>query len=109
MKNGKKFAKTTKRIGRKVGNLAVWMQGLSIIAVVAICIAMSYRLTINLLQQQCVNATKMLSYELENDSGPEDKTQLLDDLKMQLGCEFTIFHGNERAYTTVQHLPPSAS
>lgn len=102
MKNGKKFAKTTKRIGRKVGNLAVWMQGLSIIAVVAICIAMSYRLTINLLQQQCVNATKMLSYELENDSGPEDKTQLLDDLKMQLGCEFTIFHGNERAYTTVQ-------
>ena len=46
MKNGKKFAKTTKRIGRKVGNLAVWMQGLSIIAVVAICIAMSYRLTI---------------------------------------------------------------
>ncbi len=102
MKNSKKFAKTTKRIGRKVGNLAVWMQGLSIIAVVAICIVMSYKLTTDLLQQQCVNATKMLAYELENYSGPEDKTQLLDDLSMQLGCEFTIFHGNERAYTTIQ-------
>ncbi len=102
MKNSKRFAKTTKRIGRKVGNLAVWMQGLSIIAVVAICIVMSYRLTTDLLQQQCVNATQMLSYELENYSGPEDKTQLLDDLSMNLGCEFTIFHGNERAYTTIQ-------
>ncbi len=43
----------------------------------------------------------MLAYQLEHYSGSEDKTQMLDELKEQLGCEFTIFHGDVRMYTTI--------
>lgn len=44
----------------------------------------------------------MLAYQLDNYTGPEDKTQLLDDLKELVGCEFTIFDGDVRTYTTIQ-------
>ena len=68
---------------------------------VAQCVYMFYRLTLNTLREQCVTGTNILAYELEKYNGPEDMTQLLDDLKQETGCEFTIFHGDERAYTTI--------
>lgn len=89
------------RIGRKVGNLVAAMLGLSIVIVVVLCISIFYNLVMNMLEEQCVNGTNTLAYELQDYSGPEDKTQLLDDLKQQLDCEFTIFNGDERAYTTI--------
>lgn len=91
-----------RRIGRKVGNLVAVMLGVSIIVVVTVCVLMFYRLTMSMMQNVCVSGTSVLAYELENYSGPEDKTALLDALKEQMGCEFTIFHGDERAYTTIQ-------
>ena len=90
------------RIGRKVGNLVAAIQGASIAIVVALCILMFYRLTISMMQDQCISGTNMLAYELANYDGPEDKTALLDTLKEQMGYEFTIFHGDQRAYTTIQ-------
>ncbi len=93
--------KKQKKIGRKVGNLAASMMGIGILTTAALCIYMFYMLTMNLVEEQCVNGTNVLAYWLENGSTEEDKTQLLDDLKDQMGCEFTIFHGNERAYTTI--------
>ena len=92
----------TKRIGRKVGNLVAVMLGVSITAVVVLCVLMFYRLTMSMLQSECVSGTNMLAYELANYDGPEDKTALLDDLKQRMGHEFTIFHGDVRAYTTIQ-------
>ena len=92
----------TKRIGRKVGNLVAAMLGVSITVVVALCVLMFYRLTMSMMQKECVSGTSMLAYELANYDGPEDKTALLDDLKQQMGYEFTIFRGDERAYTTIQ-------
>ena len=89
------------RIGRKVGNLVAAMLGVSIIIVVVLCISIFYNLVMNMLEEQCVSGTNMLAYELQDYSGPEDKTQLLDDLKRQTDCEFTIFNGDERAYTTI--------
>lgn len=91
-----------KRIGRKVGKLVAALLGAGITVVVVICVLMFYRLTMSMMQNQCVNGTNVLAYELENYKGPEDKTKLLDALKQQMGCEFTIFHGDERAYTTIQ-------
>ena len=91
-----------KRIGRKVGNLVAVILGVSITIVVALCLLMFYRLTMSMMQNVCVSGTNVLAYELENYSGPDDKTALLDALKKQMECEFTIFHGNERAYTTIQ-------
>ena len=92
----------SKHIGRKVGNLVAVMLGASIIAVVSLCVIMFYRLTLSIMEDVCVSGTKVLAYELANYNGPDDRTALLDILKEQMGCEFTIFHGNERAYTTIQ-------
>ncbi|GFH92635.1 hypothetical protein IMSAGC002_03907 [Lachnospiraceae bacterium] len=92
----------SKHIGRKVGNLVAVMLGASIIAVVSLCVIMFYRLTLSIMEDVCVSGTKVLAYELANYNGSDDRTALLDILKEQMGCEFTIFHGNERAYTTIQ-------
>ena len=89
------------RIGTKVGLLMALMLAVSIALVVFLCVAMFYKLTMRTLRDECVDGTSMLAYELEHYTGPEDKTQLLDDLKMRMDCEFTIFEGDIRAYTTV--------
>ncbi len=94
--------KKTRRIGRKVGNLVAVMLGVSITMVVILCVIMFYRLTMSMMEDVCVSGTNVLAYELASYSGPDDRTALLDALKEQMGCEFTIFHGNERAYTTIQ-------
>ena len=91
-----------KRIGRKVGNLVAVMLGVSITLVVILCVLMFYRLTMSMMQNECVSGTNVLAYELSSYSGDEDKTELLDALKQEMGCEFTIFQGDERAYTTIQ-------
>ncbi len=90
-----------KRIGRKVGNLVAAMLGVSITLVVMLCVLMFYRLTMSMMQNECVNGTNVLAYELASYSGDVDKTELLDELKEKMGCEFTIFRGDERAYTTI--------
>mgnify|MGYP002423787579 CR=1 FL=1 len=88
-------------LGRKLNVVAAVLQIVSMIVVVALCVSMFYSLTMGLLRNQCVNGTNMLAYQLEHYSGSEDKTQMLDELKEQLGCEFTIFHGDVRMYTTI--------
>ena len=93
-----------KRIGRKVGNLVAAMLGVSITLVVVLCVLMFYRLTMSMMQNECVRGTNVLAYELAGYSGGEDKTALLDALKEEMGCEFTIFRGDERAYTTIQQI-----
>lgn len=89
-------------IGRKVGNLVAAMLGVSITLVVVLCVLMFYRLTMSMMQKECVSGTNVLAYELAAYTGGDDKTGLLDALKQEMGCEFTIFHGDERAYTTIQ-------
>ncbi len=92
----------TKRIGRKVGNLVAALLGVSITLVVVLCVLMFYRLTMSMMQNECISGTNVLAYELSAYSGDDDKTAVLDALKQEMGCEFTIFHGDERAYTTIQ-------
>ncbi len=91
-----------KRIGRKVGNLVAAMLGVSITLVVVLCVLMFYRLTMSMMQKECVSGTNVLAYELAAYTGDDDETPLLDALKEEMGCEFTIFHGDERAHTTIQ-------
>lgn len=94
--------KRIRHLGNKVNLVVGCLLVLSIAVVVSICISMFYDLTMDLLRKQCVNGTNMLAYELDGYVGPEDKTIVLDELKELLGCEFTIFEGDERAYTTIQ-------
>ena len=56
----------------------------------------------SMMQDQCVNGTNVLAHELSTYSGDEDKTEFLDELKREMDCEFTIFYGDERKYTTIQ-------
>lgn len=99
MKN--KPNKKVRHLGNKV-NLAVgFLLILSMTVVVSICISMFYNLTMDLLRRQCNYAANMLAYELDGYVGPPDKNIVLDELKENLGCEFTIFDGNIRTYTTI--------
>ena len=75
---------------------------MSITLVLILCVLMFYRLTMSMMQKECVSGTNVLANELASYSGPDDKTALLDALKQEMECEFTIFHGDERAYTTIQ-------
>ena len=95
--NSKKY----RRIGKKVGTMVVIMQMVSVFFAVAICITMFRSLATHMLETQCTNGTSMLAYTLSQTSEDADINQLLDDLKSRKGCEFTIFEGDTRAYTTV--------
>ena len=96
-RGGKKY----RRIGQKVGNMVVMMQVASVIFAVAMCVIMFRSLTTKMLKDRCTNGTNMLSYVLSQTDGGADMNQVLDDLKGRMGCEFTIFEGSTRAYTTV--------
>ena len=102
----RKFSKSSSegkqtRIGKKVGNVVVIMQMISVVFAVGMCVIMFRSLATGMLEQRCTNGTNMLSYVLSQSGGAEDPNQLLDELKSRMGCEFTIFEGNTRAYTTV--------
>ena len=96
-KSGKKY----KRIGQKVGNMVVIMQIVSVIFAVGMCTIMFRSLATGMLKERCTNGTNMLAYVLSQTDGTEDKNELLDELESRMGCQFTIFEGDTRAYTTV--------
>ncbi len=93
--------KKDKRIGQKVGKVVIIMQVVSVFFAVVMCVTMFRSLTTKMLKDRCTNGTNMLAYLLSQNGGGEDPNQLLDELKSRMGCEFTIFEGDTRAYTTV--------
>ncbi|MDE6405689.1 MAG: cache domain-containing protein, partial [Lachnospiraceae bacterium] len=90
-----------KRIGKKVGNVVVIMQAISVVFAVLICVYMYNSLVRSMQEKICTNGTNLLAYELSRVSEGDDMNQVLDDLKKRQGCEFTIFEGDTRAYSTV--------
>ncbi len=94
-------SKKYRRIGKKVGNMVVIMQVISVIFAVAMCVTMFRSLTTKMLKERCTNGTNMLAYILSQTGEGADMDQLLDGLKSRMGCEFTIFEGDTRAHTTV--------
>jgi len=58
-------------------------------------------LATGMLKERCTNGTNILAYILSQTGEGADLDQLLDGLKTRMGCEFTIFEGDTRAYTTV--------
>lgn len=90
-----------RHIGRKVGNVVVIMLALSIILAVAVCVTMFNKLVRSMQTSVCTSGTNMLQHELERISEDEDINLVLDELKEHMGCEFTIFQGDTRVYSTV--------
>lgn len=89
------------RIGQKVGRMTIVMQTVSVIFAVVMCVIMFHSLATGMLEQRCTNGTNMLAFALDHTSEDQDPNALLDELKKRMGCEFTIFEGDTRAYTTV--------
>lgn len=90
-----------KRIGKKVGNVVVIMLAVSIAIAVAVCVQMYHSLVQKMQEKICKNGTNLLAYELDRISEGDDLNQVLDGLKERQGCEFTIFEGDTRTYSTV--------
>ena len=93
--------KKFRSIGRKVGYVVMVLQAVSGMLAVVICVAMFSSLVTKMQKDRCTNGTNMLALELERGSEDMDKNQMLDELKNRMGCEFTIFEGDTRAYSTV--------
>lgn len=99
---GKKSSgRKRRRIGKKVGNVVVIMQAISVVFAVTICVYMYNSLVRNMQEQICTDATNVLAYELSRISEDDDVNLVLDGMKERMGCEFTIFEGDTRAYSTV--------
>lgn len=90
-----------RHIGRKVGNVVIIMLAISIILAVAVCVTMFNKLVRSMQTSVCTSGTNMLQHELGRISEDEDINLVLDELKENMGCEFTIFEGDTRAYSTV--------
>ena len=88
-------------LGLKIGCVMAVMQIFFVVMAVTICVYMFRDLITKMQEERCVNGTDMLDYELGRISGSGDVNQLLDDLKQRMGCEFTIFEGDTRKYSTV--------
>lgn len=96
-----KGAKRRGRIAKKVGNVVVIMLAVSVVLAVAVCVMMYNALVRSMQEKICTNGTNMLALELDKISEGDDINQLLDELKERMGCEFTVFEGDTRAYSTV--------
>ncbi len=90
-----------KKIGTKVSLLFSLIFIVSILILILSGVYVFRGLIMEMLEDDCVNGTNLLAYELARDDGATDRNQLLDELKQQTGCEFTIFEGDERVNTTI--------
>lgn len=93
--------KRVRHLGRKVNVLVFCLMVISIAVMVAVCVYMFRQQTMRMLENRCVNGTNMLAYQLQH-YDPDDKQQLLEDLKEEMRCEFTIFEGDTRTFTTLE-------
>lgn len=88
-------------IGLKIGCVMAAMQIFFVVMAVTICVYMFRDLITRMQEERCVNGTDMLAYELIKEPENEDINQILDEMKQRMGCEFTIFEGDTRKYSTV--------
>lgn len=100
MPNGEKRGKYI-GIGFKIGCVMAVMQIFFVVMALTICVYMFRDLITQMHEESCVSGTDMLAYELDRVSNSADPNQVLDELKQRMGCEFTIFVGDTRAYSTV--------
>ncbi len=93
--------KKYKHIGTKIGYVVALMQVLSVVLAMTICVLMFNSLVTKMQKDRCINGTNMLELELSRLTGDEDLNQVLDELENRMNCEFTIFEGDTRMYSTV--------
>lgn len=92
---------TKKTLGNKVSGMVAVILAITVVAISILYIWRFYLIVIERFEAECVNGTAILSYELKKNVDGDDKAALLDDLKELTGCEYTIFNGDVREYTTL--------
>ena len=93
--------KKQRKIGSDRSRVVAVMLAVLGFAVVTLSVSLFSSLVTKMLEERCVSATNILAYELAQDGVSDDTNLMLDELKSRMGCEFTIFEGDTRAYTTV--------
>mgnify|MGYP002511623856 CR=1 FL=1 len=93
--------KNYRGIGLKVGFVVAVMQIISVVLVLSVCVSIFDTMVARMLRERCTNGTNVLEYELSRASEGQDMNEMLDGLKSRMGCEFTIFEGDMRKYSTV--------
>ncbi len=93
--------KKYRRIGQKVGRIVAILEIVSLVLAVSVCVFLFSSLIRQMQEVRCTNGTNILARELSRVTEDQDMNQLLDELKSQMGCDFTIFEGDTRAYSTV--------
>ncbi len=88
-------------IGLKVGFVVGIMQIISVVLVLSVCVSVFNTMVARMLRERCTNGTNVLAHELSMASEGDDMNALLDGMKSRMGCEFTIFEGDMRKYSTV--------
>jgi methyl-accepting chemotaxis protein len=89
-----------RRIGQKVGKMMAVLLAFNIAVITFICIFMYYSQMMSQIRENCLKGTNLLEYMIRQEPDM-DMTKLLDDLKEELGFEFTIFEGETRLYTSL--------
>lgn len=87
-------------IGKQVGILIGTILAFSVVATTVVSIYMFYNELMSQLREECLIGTNVLSYSIQKDPDG-DMSQLIDELKQEMGYEFTIFEGDTRAYTSL--------
>lgn len=88
-------------IGLKVSLVVAVMQIISVVLVLFVCVSIFDTMVNRMLRERCTNGTNVLAYELSRASEGTDMNEMLDGLKSRMRCEFTIFEGDVRKYSTV--------
>lgn len=99
----KKF-KDIEKVGLKISVLVAIIFVIVVIVLNLLFMSFSRSLITEMFELQCRSGTNLLSYELKKNSNmksSDDINKLLDELKEQTGCEFTIFNGDQRVNTTI--------
>lgn len=96
-----KTRKRQKQLGYKVSNLVTVMLAVSIIVMITMSVLPLNNLLTKILESVCLSEAKVLSYEYSRTHQGDDITAMLDELKSRTDCDYTIFEGDTRTYTTI--------
>ncbi len=103
MKKAEVGEKKYKRISSQFNILIAVMTTIIVSVMIVISGFMTATNVTGELTDQCITATNLLEYELSlhEVAAMKDKTEVLERLKSITGCEFTIFDGDVREFTTI--------
>lgn len=92
-------------LGRRLGIVVVIMLVITAVSVLFTSTSLFWNTVTQLLEEECRDGVNVLKSKLDtmdpDDQANTDVNQVLESLKSDLGCEFSIFEGTTRTFTTI--------